>query len=201
MIYNIYNVFDANPSLEARGAFLDLWKAFDRVWHKDLTYKLKCLGICEIFFRLIHSFLIDRRQKLVLHGQSSILSHVEAGFPQGSIIRPLLFLVYIHDLSGLTSVSNYLQTILSLFSVVSDPKTTSASLNEDLTDIYQRASQWKMLLHPDILKQAQEIVFSRKKSITNHETIYFNNMLIVSQGVQKHLDLFLDVNETFLKYD
>lgn len=166
-----------------------------------MTYKLKCLGICEIFFRLIHSFLIDRRQKLVLHGQSSILSHVEAGFPQGSIIRPLLFLVYIHDLSGLTSVSNYLQTILSLFSVVNDPKTTSASLNEDLTDIYQRASQWKMLLHPDILKQAQEIVFSRKKSITNHETIYFNNMLIVSQGVQKHLDLFLDVNETFLKYD
>lgn len=166
-----------------------------------MTYKLKCLGICEIFFRLIHSFLIDRRQKLVLHGQSSILSHVEAGFPQGSIIRPLLFLVYIHDLSGLTSVSNYLQTILSLFSVVSDPKTTSASLNEDLTDIYQRASQWKMLLHPDILKQAQEIVFSRKKSITNHETIYFNNMLIVSQGVQKHLDLFLDVNGTFLKYD
>lgn len=166
-----------------------------------MTYKLKCLGICEIFFRLIHSFLIDRRQKLVLHGQSSILSHVEAGFPQGSIIRPLLFLVYIHDLSGLTSVSNYLQTILSLFSVVSDPKTTSASLNEDLTDIYQRASQLKMLLHPDILKQAQEIVFSRKKSITNHETIYFNNMLIVSQGVQKHLDLFLDVNETFLKYD
>ena len=119
------------------------------------------MGICEKFFRLIHSFLIDRRQKLVLHGQSSILSHVEAGFPQGSIIRPLLFLVYIHDLSGLTSVSNYLQTILSLFSVVSDPKTTSASLNEDLTDIYQRASQWKMLLHPDILKQAQEIVFSR----------------------------------------
>lgn len=166
-----------------------------------MTYKLKCLGICEIFFRLIHSFLIDRRQKLVLHGQSSILSHVEAGFPQGSIIRPLLFLVYIHDLSGLTSVSNYLQTILSLFSVVSDPKTTSASLNEDLTDIYQRASQWKMLLHPDILKQAQEIVFSRKKSITNHETIYFNNMLIVRQGVQKHLDLFLDVNGTFLKYD
>ena len=99
------------------------------------------MGICEIFFRLIHSFLIDRRQKLVLHGQSSTLSHVEAGFPQGSIIRPLLFLVYIHDLSGLTSVSNYLQTILSLFSVVSDPKTTSASLNEDLTDIYQRASQ------------------------------------------------------------
>ena len=72
IIYNIYNVFDANPSSEARGAFLDLWKAFDRVWHKDSTYKLKCLGICEKFFRLIHSFLIDRRQKLVLHGQSSI---------------------------------------------------------------------------------------------------------------------------------
>lgn len=157
-----------------------------------MTYKLKCLGICEIFFRLIHSFLIDRRQKLVLHGQSSILSHVEAGFPQGSIIRPLLFLVYIHDLSGLTSVSNYLQTILSLFSVVSDPKTTSASLNEDLTDIYQRASQWKMLLHPDILKQAQEIVFSRKKNYWSWH--YLLQQCANSQGKgSKHLVIFLDL--------
>ena len=44
----IYKSFDANPSLEVRGVFLDIYKAFDRVWHDGLFYKLKLLGICGI---------------------------------------------------------------------------------------------------------------------------------------------------------
>ena len=45
IVHEIYDVFDANPSLEVRGIFLDISKAFDRVWHKGLLYKLKCMGI------------------------------------------------------------------------------------------------------------------------------------------------------------
>ena len=44
-VHEIYNAFDANPSLEVRDVFLDISKAFDRMWHKGLLYKLKCMGI------------------------------------------------------------------------------------------------------------------------------------------------------------
>ena len=45
VVHEIYNAFDANPSLEVRDVFLDISKAFDRMWHKGLLYKLKCMGI------------------------------------------------------------------------------------------------------------------------------------------------------------
>ena len=102
----IYKSFDANPSLDVRGVFLELSKAFDRVWHDDLMYKLKTLGSCGNSYGLIHSFLSDRHQRVVLNGQSSKLSHIKAGVAQGSILRLLLFLVYINDLpEGLTMIS------------------------------------------------------------------------------------------------
>ena len=93
----IYKAFDANPSLDVRGLFLDLSKAFDRVWHDDLMYKLKCLSICGNYYGLIYSFLSDRHQRVVLNGQSSIWSHIRAGDTQGLILGPLLSLVYINN--------------------------------------------------------------------------------------------------------
>ena len=45
IVHDIYNAFNTNPSLEVRGVFLDISKAFDRAWHKGLLYKLKCMGI------------------------------------------------------------------------------------------------------------------------------------------------------------
>ena len=68
---DIFTVFDANPSLVVRGAFLELSKAFDRVWHKGLFYKLKCNGINDPILSLLKSFLTNRRQRVVLNGQSS----------------------------------------------------------------------------------------------------------------------------------
>ena len=49
IVHDIYNAFDANPGLEVGGVFLDISKIFDRVWHKSLLYKVKCMGIDEIF--------------------------------------------------------------------------------------------------------------------------------------------------------
>ena len=68
--HEIYKAFDANPSLGLRGVFLDLLKAF-RVWHDGLMNKLKSLGIWGNNYGLIHSFLSDRHQRMVLNGQSS----------------------------------------------------------------------------------------------------------------------------------
>ena len=164
-------------------------------------YKLKSLGICGNYYGLIHSFLSDRHQRVVLNGQSSKWSHIKAGVPQGSILGPLLFLVYINDLpEGLTTSAKLFADDTSLFSVVHDSAASTAFLNDDLLKISRWAYQWKMIFNPDASKQAQEIVFSRKANASNHATVYFNNVPVIRDNIQKHLGLFLDSKLSFFDH-
>ena len=128
IVHDIYNAFDANPSLEVRGVFLDISKAFDRVWHKVL-YKLKCMGRGGNYLKLVKSFLSNKYQRVVLNVQASSWAVVKAGVPQGLILGPLFFLIYINDLS------ENLKSTVKLFAGVKDPNTSAEILNHDLNRI------------------------------------------------------------------
>ena len=91
--HTIFKAFYCNPPLHVRSVYLDISKAFDRVWHDGLIYKLKRSGVSGSLLSLIQSFLKDRKQRIVLNGQNSSWGDISAGVPQGSILGPLFSLV------------------------------------------------------------------------------------------------------------
>ena len=112
---------------------------------------------------MLTDLLKSRKQRVVLNGQHSSKSHVRVGVPQGSIFGPLLFLIYINDLSdGLQCNPNLFADDTSLFASVHNIKKATNNLNNDFTKITKWAFQWKMSFNPDVSKQAHEVFFPAK---------------------------------------
>ena len=105
--------------------------------HEGLVFKLEQNGISGSLLKLFRNYLNNRNQRVVLNGSSSEFSSIESGVPQGSILGPLLFLIYIKDLE----------------------KNIKSNANHDLDVINKWAYQWKLEFNPDPLKQATEVLF------------------------------------------
>ena len=156
------------------------------------------IGIDGNLLSLIESFLQSRYQRVVLNGQSSKWKNVNAGVPQGSVLGPLFFLIYINDLpQGLHSDVKLFADDTSLFSVIHDVDASSATLNNDLVKIQEWAYNWKMSFNPDKNKQAQEVIFSRKLRKVFHPNLSFNDQPIERSVAHKHLGPTLDEKLSF----
>ena len=102
---------------------------------------MKQNGISGELLHILSDFLSNRKQRIVLNGQNSSWANVHAGVPQGSILGPLIFLIYISDLSdNLTSNAKLFADDTSLFSVVHDVNTSAKELNEYLKKLIIRLS-------------------------------------------------------------
>ena len=101
-IQEIFIPFD--NELEVISTFSDISKAFHKVWHEGLIFKLKQNGISGELFHILSNFLSNRKQRVMLNGQNLSWTNVHVGVPQRSILGSLLFLIYINDSSdNLTS--------------------------------------------------------------------------------------------------
>ena len=164
-------------------------------------YKLKQNGISGKLFDIITDLLKFRKQRVVSNGQYSSWTSIEAGVPQGSILGPLMFFIYINNLSDdLTTNVKLFADDTSLFSIVHNMNTSTTNLNNDLNKIKNWAIQWKMNFNPDPSKQAQEVIFSRKLQKTNHNQVYFNHNSVKQVPSQKHFGIYLDTKLNFQEH-
>ena len=130
--HEIYKAF--GKSQEIRAVFLDISRAFDRVWHEGLIFKLKRIGIEDEAINILSSFLADRKQRVVIDGTSSEWTGIEAGVPQGSILGLILFLVYINDLIDVVESDIRIFADDTFIFRLADPSSTEP-LNRDLERI------------------------------------------------------------------
>ena len=111
----IYKSFDVG--LEVSSIFLDISKVFNKVWHDSIIFKLTQNEISGNLLNLLEDFLKERKQGVTLNGQVCTWKNINNGVPQGSILGPLLFLIYISYLAeGLTTNAKLLARDTSLFS-------------------------------------------------------------------------------------
>ena len=121
--------------------------------------------------------------------------------PQWSIRGPLLFFIYINDLSDdLSTNAKLFADDNSFFFEVRNINTSATHLNNDLRKISNLAFQWKMSFNPDPSKRAQEVIFFRKLQKTSHPFIYFNSNPIEQVSSQKHLGIILDTKLNFQEH-
>ena len=124
--------------------FLDFQKAFDKIPHDKLLYKIDKIGIRGQAFKWISDWLRDRKQRVVINGATSDWADVTSGVPQGSVLGPVLFLIYIND------IDTNLNCLISKFaddtkvgkSVIS--QTDRINLQNDLDKIAAWSEQWQM---------------------------------------------------------
>ena len=109
-----------------------------------------------------------------MNGKTSNCGTVTAGVPQGSILGPLFFLVYINDLTeDLRCNAKLFADDTSLFTIVHDPNAAASDINHDLDIIKAWATKWRMSFNPDPNKQAVELTFSTKRVKTDQPDILF----------------------------
>ena len=132
--------------------YLDFQKAFDKVPHRRLMLKINSLGIVGDVYNWIENWLKDREQRVVLLGCNSEWIRVKSGVPQGSVLGPLLFLIYINDIDDLVS-SNLLKFAddTKVFRIVSTPNDID-KLQYDLMNLCKWSDDWMMLFNADKCK-------------------------------------------------
>ena len=170
--------------------FCDISKAFDRVWHKGLVFKLKQYGVSGNLIYWIQDYLSFRKQRVFVGSAFSDTSNLNAGVPQGSVLGPLLFLVYVNDIAESLLATTRLFADDSSLAVSSHNVTDmELRLNHDLEIISAWAKQWLVTFN----QVKTEVMFF---TLTNNAppTLYFDNVKLTFVDHHKHLGITLSQN-------
>ena len=176
----------------ACGVFVDFQKAFDTVNHGILIEKLKYYGVRGVANSWFKSYLTSRSQFVSLSGFNSEAKHLQHGVPQGSVLGPLLFLIFINDLHKCIRYSKvyHFADDTNLLNASSNPKCLQKQLNIDLKLLYK----WLLANKISLNCSKTEIIFFRKpgQNINFNFNIKINGNKIHPSDYIKYLGIYLD---------
>lgn len=195
---------DKTPTI---GCSLDCAKAFDTAWIDGLIYKLKYLfGFHPHIVKIILNFLSNRTFQVKLENNLSETFKIQAGFPQGSVLSPLLYILYISDLPNPRN-TNIKKLIYAddIFVYLSSKKLYLPDFNNYLNQIYDYLNKWKIKIN---FSKCESIIFqgtsksvprSVKRSFRDIE-VKINNNIIPQKNVIKYLGIILSKDLKFIRH-
>lgn len=142
-------ILDQGGSLDV--IYMDFMKAFDKVPHRRLIYKIEKYGIKKNALGWISSFLNNRTQQVVMNNDKSGTGKVTSGIPQGSVLGPILFVLYINDLPDNISKGSFIYLFADDTKVFREIKSERdiEILNHDVNELVKWSNIWLLRFHPD----------------------------------------------------
>ena len=177
--------------------YTDFMKAFDKVPHNRLLVKLRSYGICGDILKWIECFLFNRQQRVVVEGQYSDWAPICSGVPQGSVLGPILFLVYINDLPNYVSgcQAKIFADDTKLYKRIITVQDCEV-LQKDIDNIFKWSEKWQLRFHPDkcqVLRLGQTIP-QFHYSMQNYDG---SRQLLNTVTAEKDLGIMIDKDLNF----
>ncbi|KAL4084539.1 hypothetical protein QTP88_027487 [Uroleucon formosanum] len=189
---HISNSFEKH--CHAGAVFIDISKAFDKVWHQGLLYKLKIINTPNYIFNIISEFLSNRQFSVKINDNFSDFAPITAGVPQGSILGPTLFNVYISDIpqTPRTNIALFVDDT-TIFAESRNIEAIIENLQNHLNILSSWCKNWKISINPS---KSASIMFSLRRNRTP-SSLNFNNAPIPWKPTVKYLGVTLDKRLTW----
>ena len=172
------------------GVFLDFSKAFDTIDHEILLYKLSHYGIRGRALEWFKDYLADRKQFVSIHGHDSHLKSISCGVPQGSLLGPLLFILYINDLQNSSDLLSFIcfADDSNLFLSHRDPNTLITKMNRELKLVQSWIHANKLSLN---IEKTHYMIFSNTLRVLP-DSVKINDINLLQVDNTKFLGLYID---------
>ena len=177
--------------------YMDYKKAFDAVPHRRLLGKLNSYGFTEQLLEWMTSFLTGRVQIVSINNNDSKWKQVESGIPQGSVLGPILFVIYINDLPDIVSAKAFLFADDTKIYRVITRKDDHKELQKDLDILSDWSETWLLKFHPDKCKHMK---IARNKKEENNPSYDLHNKKIQKVEEEKDIGVTIDSHLTFAKH-
>lgn len=173
--------------------YLDFKKAFDTVPHNRLLSKLKAYKFSNQILNWINSFLNNRMQRVTVNGEHSEWTRVSSGIPQGSVLGPILFVMFVNDLPDSVNSCMFLfADDTKIFRIIENEE-DKAILQKDLQSMEEWSKRWLLQVHPQKCKHMRIGTMDKEES-----TSYtINNQELIQTNKEKDIGITVDHKLTF----